>query len=214
MGVVNSKVHLSQQELKYKTICQNTYVEDIPIGCWAVKDLTWMIKLKSENYNFNVTDDYGKTPLHYAVDYPDSFFLLLETNVYLYQTDLEGNTPLHYAVLTDNTRLIKPLMRSIITKNNAGYSPFHLAVRNSKYDNVCFIINNIKDSLFFKKDYLINDFRDSKNMSIVENAIFNNDIKMLTLLKDFIDIKKAKAYLTQHGKKDYDSALKIMNLLL
>ncbi len=213
MGVVNSKIHLSENELKFKPICQNTYIGDLPVGCFAVKRLDLLERLKQQNYNFNVSDDHGKSPLHYAIDNQDAFLSLLETNISLYAIDLEGNTPLHYAVLCDNPFFIKPLLRSISVKNNAGYSPFHLAVKHSKYDNVCCIINNIYDSIFLKKTYLINDFLDANNMTPLTTAISNNDMKMLNLLKDFIDVEKAKLYLVEHGKSDYDSALQIMTLL-
>lgn len=213
MGVVNSKVYLTEHELQYKSICQNTYVGDLPVGCWAVKDISMLGKLHDQNYDFNVSDDYGKTPLHYAIDYPESFSFLLNTSISLYSVDLEGNTPLHYAVLCNNVLAIKSLLRSISTKNNAGYSPFHLAVRNSKYESVSYILNHLYDSLFLKKSYLINDLLDSNGLSVVDNAIKNKDIKMIRILKDFINVEKAKEYLTKHGRTHYNSALEIMAVL-
>lgn len=213
MGVVNTKNYLSPQELKYKAIDQYTYVDNIPIGCWAVRDLDLLDRLQQENYSFQVVDDKKRTPMHYAVDYPDAYQFLLSTNAELGNMDNDGNTPLHYAVLSDKELTIKPLLGSICVKNYAGYSPFHLAVKESKYNVVCCILNQLQDSLFLRKSYLINEFLDSNQMSPVHLAIKNKDMKMLGFLKDFIEMDKIQKCLTQYGKENYDSAVEIIRFL-
>lgn len=213
MGVVNTKNYMTPDELKYKPIDQYTYVDNMPVGCWAVRDLNLLDRLKKEQYNFNVVDDNHRTPMHYAIDYPDAYQSLLETNVCLDKMDLEGNTPLHYAVLSNNDICIKPLMGSICVKNYAGYSPFHLAVKESKYGVVCCILNQIKDSLFLKKTYLVNEFLDANQMTPVHHAIKNRDFKMLSFLKDFIEMDKIQRCLTEYGRDNYDAAVDVIRFL-
>jgi len=213
MGVVNTKNYLSPQELKYKRIDQYTYVNNIPIGCWAVRDVNLLDRLHREHYSFKVMDDNNRTPMHYAVEYPDAYQFLLTTNADLGNMDNDGNTPLHYAVLADNNLAVKPLLGSICVKNYAGYSPFHLAVKESKYNMVCCILNQLQDSLFLKKSYLINEFLDSNQMSPVHHAIKNKDFKMLSFLKDFVEMDKIHQCLTQYGKQNYDSAVEVIRFL-
>tara|TARA_B100000902_G_C27229635_1_gene874082 strand:+ start:678 stop:1346 length:669 start_codon:yes stop_codon:yes gene_type:complete len=213
MGVVNAKNYITPGELKYKTINQYTYVDNMPVGCWAVRDLNLLDRLKNQDYNFDVIDDNHRTPIHYAMDYPDAFQFLLQTNVPLDRMDLEGNTPLHYAVMSSHEICIKPLMGSICVKNYAGYSPFHVAVKESKYEMVCCMLNHVKDSLFLKKTYLVNEFMDANQMSPVHHAICNRDFKMLGFLKDFIEMNKIQKCLTEYGKDNYTNAVEVIRFL-
>ncbi len=213
MGNVNKRNYLQPRELKYKSIDQHTYVDNIPIGCWAVRDLDILNQLQKQSYNFNVFDESNKSPLHHAIDFPDAYEFLLSTNVPINAIDKDGNTALHYAVLSKNELPIKILLSSICIKNYAGYSPFHLAVKESKHDIVCCVLNQLQDSLFLKKSYLINDFLDANQMSPVHHAIKNQDFKMLAFFKDFIDKEKSNAILTEYGKENYMSAVKIMQFL-
>lgn len=213
MGVVNTKNYMSEEELRYKTVDQNTYIENIPVGCWAVRNMSVLKKLKEQNYNFNVVDEECKTPLHYSIDYPESFLFLINTNIKFDTMDLHGNTALHYAVLANNELFIKPLMCCISKKNYAGDSPFHLAVKHRKYNVVCCVLNSLKDSLFLQKSFMINNFQDGNKKTPLYHAIYNYDMKMLAFFHDFVDKEKVKLHLAEYGKKNYSQAVDIMTLL-
>lgn len=61
----------------------------------------------------NEPTDYGKTPLHTAIEYQDIALvteLINHGNIDLNRPDKAGYTPLHYATLMDNTAIVEQLL--------------------------------------------------------------------------------------------------------
>lgn len=86
--------------------------------------------------NFDVLDDEGKAPIHYAVlsGIEEIVKKILEKKVNISLTDKQGNNALHLALLTEKIHLsiCELLVKSgidINAKNNEGKTPLDLAVQ-------------------------------------------------------------------------------------
>jgi ankyrin repeat protein len=85
-------------------------------------------------------DNYGMTPLHYAVaqHQKDTVQLLLANKVDVNAKDKAGWTPLHYAAAQgykDVAKLLLANKAEINTTNNYSFTPLHLATDGGFKDN-------------------------------------------------------------------------------
>jgi ankyrin repeat protein len=96
------------------------------------------ILLKSEKTDVNLPDEFGWTPLFYAVDYEGEFYqvkdiitALLERGASRNYQDKNGETPLHIAARKGRRNTIDMLIEwgaEVNVQNKAGETPLYIAV--------------------------------------------------------------------------------------
>jgi ankyrin repeat protein len=97
--------------------------------------------LNGSGVNVNKTDDYGRTPLYYAVShgYTDIVRLLLEKGANINKAEYEGETPLYLACYEANVDIVRLLLEKGANINKAniyGYTPLYAACYNDDEDNI------------------------------------------------------------------------------
>lgn len=88
--------------------------------------------LKENNYDINKKDDYGNTPLHYALlTGNDEYAInLIGSGADVNSFNNHRLTPLHIAALFNDEELVSELIKSnanVNLKGNTGYTPLHIA---------------------------------------------------------------------------------------
>jgi len=70
--------------------------------------------IKTEPQNINQSDDYGWTPLHFAVrtGNEEAVLILLKNGAKVSNTNLRGSSPLHFAASLGFNRIIKALLNA------------------------------------------------------------------------------------------------------
>jgi ankyrin repeat protein len=92
----------------------------------------FILLLKRKGFSIDESDDYGNSPLHFAIltgrnDYARS---LINQGADINIKNRSDLSPLHLAVLLNNTGLVKDLLRrgaELNQKGKNGYSPLHIA---------------------------------------------------------------------------------------
>lgn len=102
-----------------------------PLHTACIKGLVSSAKvmLDRDNNIVNISDNEGRTPLHYAVNHEELMQLLLSYNPDLTADD-KGNTPLHYACGVNQPKVVKLLLKvcdkDMINKaNKTGETALH-----------------------------------------------------------------------------------------
>ena len=92
--------------------------------------------LAASGANVNAQDNWGETPLHYAVRVSDEelvkAFIAFGANVNA--QDNSGNTPLHIAANEEMVQILIGAGANIHIQNNSKYTPFQYAVREGRRD--------------------------------------------------------------------------------
>jgi hypothetical protein len=88
--------------------------------------------LKSKGFSINEADDYGNSPLHYAILTGNSRYAkyLINQGANLNVKNNQDLSPLHIAVLNNNNDVVKDLLKKgtdVNLKGNSGYTPLHIA---------------------------------------------------------------------------------------
>lgn len=88
--------------------------------------------LKENNYDINKKDDYGNTPLHYALlTGNDEYAInLIGSGADVNSFNNHRLTPLHIAALFNDEELVSELIKgnaNVNLKGNTGYTPLHIA---------------------------------------------------------------------------------------
>ena len=218
--------NLTPTELRYKTISQNTYVDGIPVGCYAVSDKTTLNKLLDIGYDFNVMDKNKKTPYHYAIDFEDTFKRLLSTNA-SFTKDIHGNTPLHYAVTKNKVNLVKHMTSCMFEQNNEGDTPLHLAVKHNKvnlfihtfeYTPQLNLYQHYKTALTgsqcTEKQHILHDVLNNDNLSVLALIIKHKQKDLLKHVAEYTSIEMAQPILAKEGVNNYDSTVELMQCLI
>ncbi|MCL2521638.1 MAG: ankyrin repeat domain-containing protein [Erysipelotrichales bacterium] len=131
----------------------------------------------------DVTDNTGKTLLHYAVIY-DNFeiaLLLVNAKIAIDKTDLNGNSALHFAAQLGKINFLKLLLKFKANNyllNNKGEIPLFLAVLKGNIEAV---------ALFFEEE---TDYRRSNHdqENILFYAVRSGSVSMLTYLLQKTDL--------------------------
>ena len=114
---------------------------------WAVRNdkISAFEALISTNYDFNVTDIYGRTPLHWACRMKNeeiTQFMLnhskeKEINVNA-DADIRGMTPIHWACKHGNCDIVKIMLNcdsiNVNARDQAGQTPLFAAIGEGKLD--------------------------------------------------------------------------------
>jgi len=127
-------------------------------------------RIKKYNYgdiNFNVYNDEGYSPLHYAIIFGDTLFIkhALKLGACIDQTNLYGHTLLEFACLEKD-----PNMINFLLFYGANMKKHLLFRRNKKYFNSGYEIDNILIEIF-----------------ILESIKSENNIKHLDWIFKYID---------------------------
>lgn len=218
--------HMTPTELRYKTISQNTYVDGIPVGCYAVSDKTTLNKLIEMGYDFNVTDKNKKTPYHYAVDFEDTFKVLLNTNA-SFAKDIHGNTPLHCAVAKNKVNLVKHMTSCMFEQNNEGDTPLHVAVKHNKVNLFMHMFEYTPQLNLFQhyrsvangqssaqKQHILHSVLNNDNLSVLALIIKYKHKELLEHVAEYTSIERAKPILAKEGVNNYDSTVELMQCLV
>lgn len=113
-------------------------------------DKIWNIISKFELYDLlRLTNDNDETCLHVAVgvEKPNEIRNLLRHGVDINDVDRKGNTALHVAVAENRCNCVETLFQEKMAKidlgilNDNGYTPLHLAIKNSNLK----LVKMIKD---------------------------------------------------------------------
>ena len=100
-------------------------------GC-GVKGV--VIALLAAGADVNLTDSWGRTPLHlYSVYGTDALDIILATGADVNARDFRGRTPLHEAAEYENASLIAALVAAganVNAKDHMGNTPLHIAWHN------------------------------------------------------------------------------------
>ena len=187
-------------------------------------DLNFIKSLKLNNLNLNRCYCPGETlinsKLNFFIKNPTLFiysilfekyelveYFLLNKNLNIKIIN-NGWNALHFASFIEDFKCLKLLLqtdyfRSILIEPTENIDPFfpnevnnclHIAVSNSRYNNVKLLLNNFKDKInfFFLKNSNnnFNDIIDPNCISLSGNtslhiSIFKNDIKMTKILLSF-----------------------------
>ncbi|WP_265036680.1 ankyrin repeat domain-containing protein [Wolbachia endosymbiont (group A) of Anomoia purmunda] len=97
--------------------------------------------VEEEGINFNVTDNLGSTPLHWAAYWRNNEvveYLVEKQNVDINVTDNEGRTPLHWAAYHAKIDLVKYFIErgaEIKATKKYGNTPLHYALNGRWKDN-------------------------------------------------------------------------------
>ncbi|KAJ6114520.1 hypothetical protein N7486_000298 [Penicillium sp. IBT 16267x] len=119
------------------------------------------ILIKSTRTNLNAKDDFGRAPLHMALESMDAdpiANLLLKSPSTLLdeQEDFQGSTPLHKALSIGNNAIAKLLLNSgkvkTNTKNRDGQTAFHLAAKHDKTGEITQILLQLNHTDADKED--------------------------------------------------------------
>ncbi|CAF1123312.1 unnamed protein product, partial [Didymodactylos carnosus] len=118
--------------------------------------------LLQSSADINIQNNQGLTPLAYAIilNRPKLVALFLRTKSIDWRlTDNVGNSHLHYAAMCQNIQILSLIVYEMQTiglsmepKNELGYSPLLLAVKNQKYANALFLLDNTDASPFVVDD--------------------------------------------------------------
>jgi len=95
-------------------------------------DIESFKQLISEGIDFNVRDNWGRQPVHYAVGSLKLLMLLLENGARIEVSDSWGLRPLHLAAEDGASDVVEFLLSkgaSINAASNTGERPLHLAVK-------------------------------------------------------------------------------------
>ncbi|MCS7244590.1 MAG: ankyrin repeat domain-containing protein [candidate division WOR-3 bacterium] len=119
-------------------IYKNSYSQELIVST-SKGELSKVKDLIKKGADINSKNEYGKTPLHIAVEnnYEDIVKVLLENKADVNIKDNNGNTPLHIAVMKGNEYIIKELLKNGANeniKNNDGKTPKELAIENGIED--------------------------------------------------------------------------------
>ena len=92
--------------------------------------LDWCLK---QGVDIEVSDNYGRTPLHWAVrnGHTEVVKLLFAAGAQIEVRDNDGRTPLILAALHKHTKIMKLLLKAgaqVEVKDNSGSTPLHWAV--------------------------------------------------------------------------------------
>lgn len=213
--------NLTPIELRYKSVHQNTYVDGIPVGCYAASDKSVLQNLIDMGYDFNVSDKNKKTPYHYAIDFEDTFNMLLGTNA-SFSKDSNGNTPLHDAVTKNKINLIKYMSCCIFEQNNEGDTPLHLAVKNNnnklflhlfEHTPMLSILQkfNTSDN---NKQYVLHNVFNNENESVLELIIKYKNKELLNYVAPHTSMERSKSILAKAGASDYKNTVDLMQCLV
>lgn len=105
--------------------------------------------VEEEGINFNVTDNLGSTPLHWAAYWCNSEvveYLVEKRNVDINVTDNEGRTPLHWAAYHANIDLVKYFIErgaEIKATKKYGNTPLHYALNGQWNDDYLEVVEYI-----------------------------------------------------------------------
>ncbi|XP_067678956.1 serine/threonine-protein phosphatase 6 regulatory ankyrin repeat subunit B-like [Haliotis asinina] len=99
----------------------------------------------------SVTDNEGKTALHYAAESSsgDSLQLLLDDTAITSIKDKHGKTPLHYAAAKGSSDSVKLLLEKgadPCTNDLQGKTPLHCAAETEHGDNIRYLLDNGADA--------------------------------------------------------------------
>jgi ankyrin repeat protein len=103
----------------------------------------------SSHININIQNDFGSTPLHYAIEHNERNIinlLLSQSNIDVNIKDCNGYTPLYYAVEYRKIDIVDALLSNvnidINIKDRDGNIPLHLAVSNYCSDIVKLLLDH------------------------------------------------------------------------
>lgn len=178
-------------------------------------DNNYLTNLKYGEINFKIYNEYGLTPLHYAIKYGDTTFLknALKLGALIDETNKFGNTLLEYACLEKDPNMINFLLQYGANMQK------HLLFRESK---LFFNSGNQIDSLLLQKyimeiknnleninqylDWIYNyidkttkidlEYADQSNITIsLKSILFEEFIKQLNLLLNILDNESRETYI-------------------
>jgi ankyrin repeat protein len=118
-----------------------------PLHVAAQQGLSKIAKILLTFNPHHKTDNYGATPLYYAIEKKsqDTVLALLKASVNIHvPTDKNGSTALHTAINIDSLEIVKILLHagaSVNTPDNAGFTPLHLAAKNNSWNFLEILLN-------------------------------------------------------------------------
>jgi ankyrin repeat protein len=140
------------------------------------------VLIKKRN-SINKPDNYGNTPLHYAILSGETEYskLLLKYGAEVYTKNQQDMSPLHLAALVNNREIVKELLAkgaNVNISGNSGYTPLHIAAEMN--------YTGIANDLLFKDANKKIKTNQKLNPATIAGIQNNNDMKKL--------IKKGGSY--------------------
>jgi len=227
---------LTEQELRYKPMTPNMTVEGLPAAVFVVKsgNAGLIQQALDSNVPFNIPDQSGKYPLHYAVhDETICKMVLSAPRVSAGCADRSKMTPLHYAV-TMGIDCVKLLKDGIFYQDANGDTPLHLAVKMGNHDLVSAILNEINGvpviyhlyliiapmaAMMTSKCLMISYITNSCGHSALVEAVRKHDMKMLGILMKYGDASydtgggSAIDHAVKLGRTDNDLGVALLKYL-
>ena len=205
---------LSIEQPLYK--CDKTHdCNDKLFNIIETGDNNYLNNLKYGELNFKIYNEYGLTPLHYAIKYGDTTFIknALKLGGLIDETNKFGNTLLEYACLEKDPNMINFLLQYGANMQK------HLLFRESK---IFFNTGNQIDSLLLQKyimeiknnlenpiqylDWIYNyidktskidlEYADQSNITVsLRSILFEEFNKQLNLLLNILDNDSRETYI-------------------
>jgi len=111
-------------------------------------DYAWVSKMANHRNSIKAQDEYGRTPLHYALIYAKNsalpYKLCIESEKLAEIQDRDGKTPLHWVAMlhvADGPSLINSIAGhnhcGINIRDKSGHTPLHKAIIHNNYDPRC-----------------------------------------------------------------------------
>jgi len=119
-------------------------------------------------------DEYGGTPLHWAIEFPKLVSLLLRRGANVDAADRYGCTPLHYACRDGHQSTVKRLLArgaAIYATDKYGVTPLHKTASNPTLDIAKLLIQKVEDLI--KEDEEDVCVREAKLRAFVNTRVVN-----------------------------------------
>lgn len=231
MGNSVNRIDMTENQLKYKAITPDMWVDGVPIDLYAVvnerDDLVQ--QLVDMSCSFASVDENGCGALHLAAKHNTNILYTIFTNTSTHHlSDNHGRTPLHYAVIHGQRNHYSLLHEQLFTQDTHGDTPLHLAVRKGCIYSVQQLME-----LCPELPYKYYSYMTSPEQSILSSIVANKKhetaliyaiqhemvdvVKTLAvyplLIDDKVNGKSAKDHTIYLGRSKKDVALKILNII-